>query len=67
MKAIDDAYQEGFFRVERRLREINDELERRGGKAEPAQLFMKLNRMTKQGKLFKTKMEGGYRFIQRGS
>lgn len=44
---------------------LQTEFERRGGKAEKSAIFVKLNGMVRQKKLFKIKADGGYRFKQR--
>ena len=66
MKVVAGLYSEGYFVAERKFGEVKKEVERRGGKiVRPSDLFVKLNSMVRQGKLFKTKYEDGYKFKQR--
>jgi DNA excision repair protein ERCC-3 len=63
---VDEIFNEGFFQISRKFPEVEVEIARRGGKVAKPSLFEKLNRMTTQGKLFKTKTAEGYVFTARG-
>lgn len=62
---VEKLYKEGFFQIERTFREINTEIEKRGGKLMASVLFNRLDSMVRQEKLFKIKKDGGYRFQAR--
>jgi superfamily II DNA or RNA helicase len=65
---VEKLYQEGYFVVERKLNDVCNEAQKRGASINiPVRkaIFSKLNGMVKTGKLFKIKMDKGYRFKQR--
>lgn len=64
-ETVDKLFQEGYFQVERKLGQINGEVEKRGGRVVATTLFGKLDRMTRQGRLYKIKTDEGYQFKQR--
>lgn len=65
LSLVKELHQEGYFVAERKFGEVFAEVERRGGKIGKPHLFMQLNGLVRQGKLFKTRYADGYKFKQR--
>ena len=65
---VQKLHQEGYFVVERSLDEVTKECNKRGISINTAvrkAVFGKLDGMVRSGKLYKIKMEGGYKFKNR--
>jgi superfamily II DNA or RNA helicase len=65
---VEKLYKEGYFVVERRVKDVCKEAQKRGimiNTPVRIKIFQKLDNMVKTEKLFKIKMDKGYRFKQR--